>query len=352
MIVVYRIGQLGDTLAALPAIYKIKEMHLSEKMLLLTNVPAKKHFITAWDVLKYTGCFDKAIYYNSKSFLSLLNIIITLRNLGKSNTLYYLAPFRSQRQILRDQFFFEYLCGIKKIISTEHSGSLKSQTGFSCKLENLENESLRLLRSVVKPDQPISRMDIPKPPFLFPSDQDYANVSNILGFIDNSIDLIIIAHGSKMPAKKWSIERYKLLISHLIQHNNAIAIILLGGIEDYNEGELIRSAFDSGVTNLSGRTTIMESAAILARSRLYVGSDTGTMHLAAVMGVSVVALFSARDNPGKWEPLGENHTVIRKNVPCAGCMLEVCPYNNNCMELISEDEVLLAVIDKLEAKTK
>lgn len=86
-----------------------------------------------------------------------------------------------------------------------------------------------------------------------------------------------------------------------------------------------------------------ESAAVLKRSRGYLGNDTGTMHLAAMVGVPCVALFSARDYPGQWEPYGHGHAVLRHETDCAGCMLEVChERGNECLRLISEEEVFEA----------
>jgi ADP-heptose:LPS heptosyltransferase len=66
------------------------------------------------------------------------------------------------------------------------------------------------------------------------------------------------------------------------------------------------------------------------------------MHLAGLMGKTCIALFSARDIPGKWMPLGTRHRLLRKYVPCAGCMLEICDKNNLCLTSISVDEVLAA----------
>jgi heptosyltransferase-2 len=63
------------------------------------------------------------------------------------------------------------------------------------------------------------------------------------------------------------------------------------------------------------------------------------MHLAAMVRIPCVAIFCARDYPGKWEPYGEKHRIIRKDVECAGCMLEVCSYNNRCLQLISVDDI-------------
>jgi ADP-heptose:LPS heptosyltransferase len=91
---------------------------------------------------------------------------------------------------------------------------------------------------------------------------------------------------------------------------------------------------------MAGKLTIYGSAAVLEHCITYIGNDTGTMHLGGMVGVPCVALFSARDYPGKWEPYGEKHRIIRKDTDCAGCMREVCSRNNDCLMRISVDEVL------------
>jgi ADP-heptose:LPS heptosyltransferase len=81
----------------------------------------------------------------------------------------------------------------------------------------------------------------------------------------------------------------------------------------------------------------------LQRCLAYVGNDAGTMHLAGMVGIPCVGLFSARDYPGQWEPYGEGHVILRHETECAGCMRTVCPYDNRCLDLISVDEAERAV---------
>ena len=71
-------------------------------------------------------------------------------------------------------------------------------------------------------------------------------------------------------------------------------------------------------------------------------NDTGTMHLAVAVRTPCVAIFSARDFPGKWIPWGNNHKVIRKNPDCAICFADDCQ-NNICMSEITIDKVYKAM---------
>ncbi len=77
-------------------------------------------------------------------------------------------------------------------------------------------------------------------------------------------------------------------------------------------------------------------------ARFYLGNDTGAMHLAAAMGRPCVAVFSAREWPGRWHPYGEGHKVLRFEVPCSGCRLEVCDKELQCLKGIQVEEVYQA----------
>ncbi|HTK37882.1 MAG TPA: glycosyltransferase family 9 protein, partial [Pyrinomonadaceae bacterium] len=89
-------------------------------------------------------------------------------------------------------------------------------------------------------------------------------------------------------------------------------------------------------------------AALLHKCTLYLGNDTGTMHLASAVGVPCVAIFSAADRAGQWEPFGNNNYVLRKRVECEGCGLDICCFQNMCLDLISADEVYAACVGVLE----
>jgi ADP-heptose:LPS heptosyltransferase len=81
----------------------------------------------------------------------------------------------------------------------------------------------------------------------------------------------------------------------------------------------------------------------LQQACLYIGNDTGPMHMAAAVNTPAVALFSARDFPGQWYPVGSHHIVLRKDVPCSPCFKYECDRGLICLDLIHVEEVLNAV---------
>ncbi|MGE3465976.1 MAG: glycosyltransferase family 9 protein, partial [Pyrinomonadaceae bacterium] len=100
--------------------------------------------------------------------------------------------------------------------------------------------------------------------------------------------------------------------------------------------------------NAAGRTTVRQSAALLEHCRLYLGNDTGTMHLAASVGTPCVAIFAAIDWPGRWLPFGNRNVCFRRRVECEGCHTADCFNARKCLDLISAAEVYEACSGILE----
>ena len=95
--------------------------------------------------------------------------------------------------------------------------------------------------------------------------------------------------------------------------------------------------------DLTGMTTIGELAALLSRLQLFLCNDSGPMHIAAALGVKLIALYGP-GNYVNWHPLSEGSkiSVIRHPVKCGPCFAVNCS-NPICMKLISTDEVKTSV---------
>ncbi|HKQ03899.1 MAG TPA: glycosyltransferase family 9 protein [Blastocatellia bacterium] len=162
--------------------------------------------------------------------------------------------------------------------------------------------------------------------------------------IPDSALAIGIAPGSKMPAKRWPLEHFIEVGRWILDNYQESRLMILGGSEDHAQGQALQQALGERVVNLAGELSVLESAEALRRCRIYVGNDTGTMHLAAAAGIACVAIFSARDHPGRWDPYGSKHIVLRTEPACAGCLLEVCiEQNMRCLKEISAGRVIDAI---------
>jgi lipopolysaccharide heptosyltransferase II len=152
---------------------------------------------------------------------------------------------------------------------------------------------------------------------------------------------LVVNVGATKPANRWPPERFGELARALARELGA-PVCLTGGPADREAASRAREAAGPGLLDLVGRTSLPELVALLARARLWIGCDTGPMHIAAACGTPVVALFGAADER-RTGPYGPGHRVVRTTPPCAPCNRRRCPLPRHvCMEDLSVEQVLSA----------
>jgi len=159
---------------------------------------------------------------------------------------------------------------------------------------------------------------------------------------DSGAPTVAILPGTRWETKQWPATHFAALVRGLAGFG--VGTVVLGGREDRRAGAAITSAGGKSVTDLTGRTSIEQSAAVLQRCSLAVGNDSGPMHLAAALGVPVAALFGPTD-PIRTGPYGTGHTVIQAPIPCRNCRRRRCRIA--CMARIAPERVLEIVRARL-----
>jgi len=147
------------------------------------------------------------------------------------------------------------------------------------------------------------------------------------------------------PAKRWFPERFAEAAAKITAQSSA-QWILLGTKNDAAIGEQIAAAIGDHCVNRIGQTTLDQLIDELRQCRLLVTNDTGTMHLAALLGVPVVAIFGSTE-PRLTGPLGNVHIALRHHVECSPCFLRECPIDFRCMNAVTAQEVADAVLSIL-----
>jgi heptosyltransferase II len=148
------------------------------------------------------------------------------------------------------------------------------------------------------------------------------------------------------PAKRWLPERFAEVALNIAEQR-PVQWILFGTAADQERGAAIASALGERCVNRIGQTTVDELASELAECALLLTNDTGTMHLATLVGVPVVAVFGSTE-PRLTGPLGSGHDVIRHQVECSPCFLRECPIDFRCMNAVGVPEVAAAVSAQLD----
>lgn len=137
-------------------------------------------------------------------------------------------------------------------------------------------------------------------------------------------------------AKRWLPERFAAVGDTLAR--DGVQIALVGGPAERPVGEAIAAQMTAPARVLCGETTLPELVGVLSRLRLLVTNDSGPMHLAAALGVPVVAVFGPTD----WRethPVGDGHRLVREPVHCSPCGLRECPIDHRCMRRVTVDRV-------------
>jgi heptosyltransferase-2 len=143
-------------------------------------------------------------------------------------------------------------------------------------------------------------------------------------------------------AKQWLPARFAELV--YLMASEHITTVLIGAKGDISACKEVASA--APAVNLCGRTDLATLAALLTRSRAVVANDSGAMHLAAAVGVKVVAIFGPT-NDRKTSPLRATAqspmpAILTADVWCRPCMLRECPIDHRCMKRISAARVYAA----------
>jgi heptosyltransferase II len=147
------------------------------------------------------------------------------------------------------------------------------------------------------------------------------------------------------PAKRWLPERFAEA-AEKISAQSSVQWILFGTTRDVAVGEQIAAALGDHCVNRIGQTTLDQLIDQLRECRLLLTNDTGTMHLAALLHVPVVAIFGSTE-PRLTGPLGNGHIILRHHVECSPCFLRECPIDFRCMQAVSVQEVADAVLSIL-----
>jgi lipopolysaccharide heptosyltransferase II len=160
------------------------------------------------------------------------------------------------------------------------------------------------------------------------SKKDRTAVDNLLeGTGINRATPLVAMHpgaGWYSRARIWPVEGFAVVAKGLARSHNA-AILVLGGPDEAETAEKLQKLVGDGalLVNVVGRTNILETAALIERCDMFVGNDSGPMHIAAAMGTPAVAVFGP-SNTRAWGPYtlpGERspHRVVARDLPCMPC---------------------------------
>jgi ADP-heptose:LPS heptosyltransferase len=145
---------------------------------------------------------------------------------------------------------------------------------------------------------------------------------------------VAVHPGGHYPSQRWSPERFAELITSLTERCGAACIVVTGP----DEQDLARRICDATPDALSaGALSIREMMALVASCDLFVGNNSGPLHLAGALGVPTVSVMGPSD-PMRFAPRGPADRVVRRDLSCSPCQRARC-WHHTCLRLIETDEV-------------
>ncbi len=162
---------------------------------------------------------------------------------------------------------------------------------------------------------------------------------------------IVYANPATRWAAKFWIDQYWAELADMIIRELNATVVFAGAPTDIDLiGRIIDQMMEQPLVS-AGKLNLRQSTALLKLSDIYVGVDSGPMHIAAFTGTPVVAIFGPTD-PAKVGPYGKNHIVLRNNsLDCIACRKRECS-KMACMKGITPETVFAAVRRKLTEKEK
>lgn len=339
-ICLYRIGNIGDTACAVPALIAVRRTYPSAHITLLTASSGGGR-VGAEELLDHAWFIDRILKYRPEEvgpIRGALQLAKTLRDQSFDLWIYFPQELITLPTLLRN-LAFVFLCGVEKAIGFEIS-TIKLWARAQSKCYRFDNEVDRLLGILRRWGIPIKsevEYDLPVTPATKRSamhiiEQYRMRKGKIVGLMP----------GASYPENRWSLENFakvgKFILAHYPDHH----IVVFGGPDDREKGQYLTRVIGSGrVVDLSGRLSVLETHLFLHELTLLISNNTGLMHMAALAGVPVIAIFSPMELNGKWAPYGNHSKVLmhRERSECDGFYYRKFPGSYECINTVTPQEV-------------
>ena len=157
------------------------------------------------------------------------------------------------------------------------------------------------------------------------------------GVRQSVLRIAIAAGASYGSAKCWPPSRFAEVANGLQSEADA-DVILFGTAAEATVSTAISAEMRRPLIDLTGKTAIADLPALLSQCHLFIGNDSGAMHVAAAVGLPVVAVFGPTDPYGT-APVTPRCSIVQEKPYCSPCFLRRCPTDHRCMTAITAEMV-------------
>jgi len=330
-VMIFLSGGIGDFIATIPAIKRIREMFPHARILLLcTDSSIKKVSMRHPENPEWFDFVDHLI--DERIFIKGYDIlkkesINRARNAVKRlspQIIFVLDPLGSGLVNKLRKMIYLWLIGVRNKVY-----GLKIAFDFNIKpLRDIYFRLGIIKNTIWGPLNAVHELKNISHEFNgYSTNIDMARVRDEIRSIGDE-SIVVIFPGGGFPCRLWPVENYVELIKRLKKKNNDVNFYLIGGKGDMHECEAIYNLSRGLVRqNLCGMLNLMEVAFLIKKAKLYIGNDSGITHLSSALGVTTIVIESAQNYPGFWWESREDQVyVIRLTTDCQYChSYPVCP---------------------------
>lgn len=305
-VVIFRLGSLGDTVVALPFFNRVAERYPDHHRVVLTNIPISSKAAPLLSVLGKGHLVHDALSYpaGTRSLEDLLAVHRALRRLA-ADDLIYMMPSRTLAGLVRD-FAFLTSVGFRRIVgmpwrTSDRWAQTDEETGET------EYEVERLARCLAS----LGPFDLDHPAAwdLHLTTSELADGIEARSAFDG-LPFVVINMGGKDPSKDWGEGKWGALMSRLATEISPHGLLVVGAAEDSARASRIATHWPWTAVDQCGKAAPRVAAATMRGASLFIGHDSGPLHLASALGVPCVGLFGSFNTAHKWHPyLGENRII-------------------------------------------
>ncbi len=215
-------------------------------------------------------------------------------------------------------------------------------------MQHAVQRNVFLLQNALQIDDPVQNSGISC------SQVDMDNMQRLLRNydVDGRSVFLTVAPAARWQAKTWPPDFFIDVLREVWSRQPDLPVLLLGTATERPLGEIITDECgrQGRIVNLMGETDLGTLVAVLRHTRVLLTNDSGPMHLAAMLGTPVVALFGPTD-PLLTGPYGQAHRVFRGKCERTPCLQYNCPKGTNaCHYTVSSQEVAAAVTEKIGSR--
>lgn len=330
-ILIIQTAFIGDVILSTPLVRNLRKI-FPDSFLSFLLIPETKN------VLENNPHLDEILVYDKRRKKGIGGLLQMLSRIRKRQFDLAVIPHRSMRSAL-----LAYLSAIPERIGFDKSAGsflFTRKVGYPTETHEVDR-NLSLLSS-------LSAELTDASPELFPSPEDFSCVRRRL--LDSGIreqDRIVgIAPGSVWATKRWLPERFAE-VSQLLVDDEGAKIVFIGSEDDLDICGRVADRMNGNPLVLAGRTSILQSAAMISLCKAVVSNDSASVHIASAMKTPVVAIFGSTIPEFGFGPYGVGHAILQKDVYCRPCGMhgrKKCPEEHfRCMKEITTQEVFQAI---------